>query len=265
MKSNKKENELKCIELVLAGRTVDEFSKSLLNELRSNEICQGERPDFTIGKIGIEHFQIDVISGTKHKKAMSIDRMNQAQMTEKIEYYKDNDEKLLCDIDNGKATSFLNGIINSRLNGISSFNHQEYVRNFRRIYREHYSSVDVYKEKCREIGFLIEIPFIDTIGKHGYIVENKGKKRYQSISSLPISIDIIKEIRLSGKLDFVIICLRPLCTDYKTTKRKAKIYYLDIENIDECIRKQKIIICDRFDFPVKIKNKNPISITASKI
>lgn len=217
------------------------------------EIIEDERPDFIIGSVGIEHFLIDVITND-----CSINRKQSTSIKKKINYYKMYPNKLDEDIASDKATKYIQDIINEQIGGISSFDYKTFADNFQRVFDKHYKNIPTYKTKCNTLGFLIEIPYIKPIGPYGYIITNKGKKRTQVVKTIPITRDMIKCFKYIDNVDFIILCMIPI--NYKNDYSECQIIKIDMDDVEQDIRKQGMIICDEFDFPLKFSNKDVVHL-----
>ena len=251
-----KNTEQNCLDIVKKCSVIGDFAKNV-KQLLMADCSQEERPDFLFdgGSVGVEHFLTDVIFGVKHKNAQSIERKNSSNITKKIEYYNGNPEKLDADIDNGKAPKFIEDIINSEINGVSDFAYIDFLRNFIKVYDEHYKKRDEYRSKCEKLGFLIELPYPHT---KSYIVNKNENISKQSISTLPITTGMLEHIRKNSDLDFVILCIRPIHSSDKMNESKA--VYINPRDVYKSVRKQGITIYINFYYPQKYIKRDVVKL-----
>lgn len=244
MNKQSKSKERLCLDKVIRLKNYNELIGT---------IVETERPDFIIGDTGIEHFMIDVITNKKE----SIHRKQSQEMLGKVKYYQNNEEKLDKDIRNGTLSKYIDETINNRIWGISKFEYSKFISNFKRVYNKHYHNINEYRKHCNKLGFLIEIPYMKDIGQPGYIITNKGKQRFQRLRTIPITRDMIKCFKYIGNVDFIIICMEELAFEENIPNYKHNcIFKIDMKNVEKSIREQSIIICDKFDYPNKFKNKD---------
>lgn len=234
-------------------RCLDIVQKIKHYDILQDTIIETERPDFLIGTVGLEHFLIDVITNDG-----SISRKQYNSINNKIEYYSNNPNVLDEDIRTEKASNYVQDIINEQIVGVSSFDYQVFIENFERVYKKHYNNISVYRGKCEMLGFLIEMSYIQPIGSHGYIIEDNGKKRNQVLKTIPITKDMIKCFKYVQNVDFIIICAVPV--NCKSDYSECQAIMIDMNNIEKSIRQQGMIICDKFDFPLKFKNKDVVKL-----
>lgn len=249
-------DELNCFNLVKDLADYKEFSDEVKHE--PNQV-----PDFIVNdKIGIEHF---LINEFQDKKNASIQRRQKRQIKTKVDYYKENQGQLDLDIENEVANKFIEDIFNEQVRKMSEFNYSKFIKNFKRVYESHLDSMPLYRAKCERIGFLIEIPFLSPMGKHGYIITRKGKKYNQLIKSMPLTSDMIECLKLPNNADFIVFCMKPLnFSGKKKEYKKIKVLYIDTKNIENCIRASNVVICDEFDFSLKFKNKEVLKLHTKK-
>ena len=222
-----------------------------------------ERPDFVFGTVGLEHFLTDELQYKKKKDLHSVTRTHLNSIVNRVQYYKENPEKLDEDIANDSAVQYIENITNEQIYAMSKFKYQEFADNFERVYKQHYDNLFEYRKKCKQVGFLIEIPYIKPLGCHGYIITNNGKKYNQCVKTIPFTRDMIRCLKWNNNADFVIFCMMPVdfhssSEDYKN----CQVIRVDMMNVDKSIRQQGIIICDEFDFPVKFDNKDVVKLNA---
>lgn len=71
------------------------------------------------------------------------------------------------------------------------------------------------------------------------------------------SLSMIKCFKYIGNVDFIIICMEELAFEENIPNYKHNcIFKIDMKNVEKSIREQNIIICDKFDYPNKFKNKD---------
>ena len=248
-----KNDELICLKIAEKAGVLKEYKTTFV---------QNERPDF-IGannKVGIEHFLIDTLEFSK-KKGSIIKKQNR-QIEEKIKYYKENPEELDKDIKNGKAPDFISSIPNERLNKIRDFKCKTFIKNFIRIYSEHYSKIDEYKKESNidKIIFLIEVRYSErNFNKHGFVIERNGEKWNQAVKGIPIPNKIINLFKISNKLDCIILCFIPYEIIIKKHK-KCKVVKIKKENFKNPSALKGIVVCDSFDYSFKFTSDTPIKI-----
>ena len=222
------------------------------------EVIEDERPDFIIDSVGLEHFLIDVITND-----CSINRKQSTSIQKKIDYYKIHPNKLDEDIASDKASKYVQDIINEQIGGISSFNYKVFADNFQRVFDKHYKNIPTYRRKCNTLGFLIEIPYIKPIGSYGYIITDKGKKRNQVVKTIPITKDMIRCFKYTDNVDFIILCIIPV--NFKNDYSECQIIKIDMDDVEQDIRKHGMIICDEFDFSIKFANKDIIHLKTEHV
>lgn len=222
------------------------------------EVIEDERPDFIIDSVGLEHFLIDVITND-----CSINRKQFTSIQKKIDYYKIHPNKLDEDIAFDKASKYVQDIINEQIGGISSFNYKVFADNFQRVFDKHYKNIPIYRRKCNTLGFLIEIPYIKPIGSHGYIITDKGEKRNQVVKTIPITKDMIRCFKYTDNVDFIILCIIPV--NFKSDYSECQIIKIDMDGVEQDIRKHGMIICDEFDFSIKFANKDIIHLKTEHV
>lgn len=238
-----KNAERRCLDIVRCIKKYD---------FLQGNIVEDERPDFLIDSVGLEHFLVDVITNE-----CSVSRKQSTSIQKKIAYYKTNPNKLDEDIVSNKASKYAQGIINEQINGISNFDYKVFVNNFQRIFCKHYKKIKSYRQKCDSLGFLIEIRYVKP-GPHGYMITDKGKKRNQAVKTIPITRDMINCFQYADNVDFIIICAIPI--NFNNDCSKCQIIKIDMNDIEQSIRKQGMIICDEFDFPLKFTNKDVVRL-----
>ena len=237
--NNKSKNtERECLDVVI--RHYPEI-KSL------GEIICTERPDFVIGDTGIEHFMVD--TSTKGKKSITKEQSNVCE--KRIEQYKQNPGKLDEDIENGNASKFVEKEVNRTTKAFMDFSYDKYIKEFRRIFNEHEKNIDIYKEKCSRLGFLVEMIYSPIFSSDGYMITDNGKTRKQLLKTMPITRDMIQIFKQS-KAEFIYLYIKP----YGTNTKKYEVVKLDMSDIESSIRKNRIIICDKFNYA----DKMPINI-----
>lgn len=247
-----KNTEQNCLDIVKKCSAIGDFAKSV-KQLLMADCSQEERPDFLFdgGLVGVEHFLADVIFGVKHKNAQSIERKNKANISKRIEHYKQNPEELKDDILKGNAPKFIEDIINSEIEGISRFAYINFINNFKKVYDEHYANRSVYRSKCEKLGFLIELPYPHSLSSY-YIVSKNNYIRKQSIKTLPLTTDMLDFIQNHADLDFVVLCIRPIHSS--SNKKGCKAIYIDPKNVYKSVKEQDVFVCDSFDYPHKFSN-----------
>ncbi len=253
---SKKELEKQCLAVVRKLKHYPELD---------GEYNDSERPDFIFATVGLEHFLTDILQYKKKKDLHSVTRTHSNSIANKVQYYKDNPEKLDDDIANESAGQYVEKIVNEQIYAMSRFKYQEFADNFRRVYKQHYDNLPVYRNKCKQIGFLIEIPYLKPVGPHGYIVTNNGKIYNQCVKTIPFTRDMIECLKWDNNADFVIFCMMPVNfhnapEDYK----HSQVIRVDMKNIENSIRKQGITICDKFDFSIKFTNKDVVKINTER-
>lgn len=240
------------------SKNVERKCLDIVQHIKHYNILQGnviedERPDFIIETVGIEHFLVDVITNNG-----SINRKQSNSIQDKIVDYKNHPNKFDKDIASNESSNYVQDIINEQIYGISNFNYQVFAENFKRIFDNHYKNIPVYRKKCDKLGFLIEIPYIKPIGAHGYIITDNNKKRNQVLKTIPITKDMIKCFKYIGNVDFIIICAIPI--NFKGDYSQCQVIMIDMNNVEQSIRKQGMIICDEFDFSQKFTNKDVVHL-----
>ena len=269
-----KNTEQDCLNIVMECSTVGNFAKSI-KQLLSDDYIQEERPDFLSGNglVGLEHFLVDVIFGVKHKEAQSIERKNSGNIAKKINFYYENSGELDTDISNGKAQRFVEDIINSEINGVSNFTYISFIKNFRKVFDEHYANRSVYRSKCGKLGFLIELPYPHSL--NNYYIVNKNNRIYrQSLKTLPVTTDMLNYIQNHSDLDFVILCIRPI--HFSDRNSECKSIYINPKDVYKSVKEQGVFsgvlgsflqgvfICDSFDYPHKFSSKNVVKLDVKK-
>lgn len=260
MNLKSKSDERCCLNIVKELKPYPELTGTILEQ---------ERPDFIIrnndiGCTGIEHFLIDVITDPiiiekKNKvsqKNDSIVRKTTTEIEKQVNNYK-NKDNLEEDISNGKAATFVEDIINRTLKGVGQFSYEDFIKNFMRIYNKHYKNVSTYREKCQTLGFLIEIRYFNP-SHNGYLISNKNKTYLQRTKTIPVTRDMITCFHESKNIDFIILCMVPI--NYSENLKDCQVIRIDMDNIENSLRQQHIIICDKFDY-YKFQNLNTIKIT----
>ncbi|WP_102410261.1 hypothetical protein [Beduinella massiliensis] len=251
-----KQQEKKCLELVLHDKPSCQFGKEI-QKLLKGEILERETPDFLINRMGIEHFLADMFFTTKKKNAMSTARKNSSKIIEAVSHYQNNAESLEKDVDNGKATEFIENIVNSQVDGIRNFKYQNFIENYKRQFNNHYENRNEYRKKCDKLGFLIEIPYISPcIGDYTI---TKGKRTYrQKVRTIPLSNNMFEYIWEHHDLDFVIFCIYPININKKTQPKEIAIVYIDPKNKN--LFNQSIVLCDEFDYTIKLNKKLKLNV-----
>lgn len=243
MNDMSKNIERKCLDIVQHIKHYD---------FLQGEVIEDERPDFIIDSVGLEHFLVDVITND-----CSISRKQSTSIQKKIDYYKIYPNKLDDDIASDKASKYIQDIINEQIGGISNFDYKKFADNFQRVFCKHYKNIKPYRQKCDSLGFLIEIRYVKP-GSQGYMITNKGKKRNQAVKTIPITRDMINCFQYADNVDFIIICAIPI--NFNNDYSKCQIIKIDMNDIEQSIRKQGMIICDEFDFPLKFVNKDVVRL-----
>lgn len=245
-----KQKEENCLEIVKQLKRYEEIS--------GNYNPDNERPDFVFENgVGLEHFLIDIL--TQYDGEGSIERITHSKSGKQINHYKDHQDGLDEDVENGKAAQFIENIINSQINSISDFDYDVFIQHFKDVYTNHYNNISIYRTKCSKLGFLIEIPYIQPLGAHGYIITQNGKKRNQSLKTIPITKGMINCFKYDNNVDFIILCIHPVNVGNDFYK-KCQIIKVDMNNVEESIRRQGLIICDEFDYSQKFTNRDVLKL-----
>lgn len=105
---------------------------------------------------------------------------------------------------------------------------------------------------------MIEIPYIEPIIDGSYSICKNKKNQKMRINPMPISQDMIECFKQMKELDFIILCFVPLI--YTGEKSKNKIVKIDMKDIEGSLRKEKIFICDSFNFYYKNTNEKSVVI-----
>lgn len=207
-----------------------------------------ERPDFLIGDVGVEHFLVDVVVQHRDKddSLHSIHRMETGQIERKVDFYKSHPDVLEQDVYNDKAVGLINDWVCNRISGVNEFDYQRFIGNFSRVWDNHYESVLCYREKCKKLGFLIEIRYLENVQE--YVIDG-DKKRRQRVKGIPITRDMIRVFDAAKDVDFVILCMAPFKNDDNDTKfRNCHVIRVDMDDVESSLRKQGVFICNTFDF-----------------
>lgn len=261
----KKEAEIDCLKIVKRCLPIGNYAKTI-NEIFSKNFVETERPDFLFaGEVGLEHFLVDVIykENSKTGKALSIERTNKSNALKKIELYKDK-ELLDNDIENGRVPKFLEDFMNTEIAGVNHFSYQKFFKNFKDIFDNHYARVDEYRSQCKTLGFMIEMPYPIVSGKQRYIIYNNGKCRSQMLNVPPVPKDVINYFRRHKKIDFIVLVFRPIHMSAQKQDKYYRVFYLDINNIDRCLREQHVFLCDKFDYEIKFANDDVIKLNVKE-
>lgn len=248
----KKEMEQRCLSVVKKLKHYPELD---------GEYKDSERPDFIFAMVGLEHFLTDELQYKKKNDLHSVTRTHINLIANRVQHYKENPAELDADIANEFAGQYVENLINEQINAMSEFKYQEFVGNFERVYKQHYDKLFEYHKKCKQVGFLIEIPYIKPFGRHGYIITDNGKKYNKCVKTIPFTRDMIRCLKWNNNADFVIFCIMPVdfhnsSEDYKN----CQVIRVDMTNVEKSIRQQGIIICDEFDFSVKFNNKDVVKL-----
>lgn len=244
MNSISKNAERRCFDIVQHIKHYD---------ILQGDVIECERPDFIIGSVGLEHFLVDVITDN-----CSINRKQSNLIQNKVMYYKEHPDVLDEDVMSDKALSYVQDVINKQICGISTFDYQTFADNFKRVYYKHYKNIHIYRRKCDRLGFLIEIPYIKPIGTESYVIIDNNKKREQRIKTIPITKNMIECFKCADNVDFIIICAIPF--NFGNNYSNCQVIMVGMDDVEQSIRKQNMIICDKFDFPLKFKNKNVVRL-----
>ena len=175
------------------------------------------RPDFLIGDVGVEHFLVDVVvqHRDKNDSLHSIHRMETGQIERRVDFYKSHPDVLEQDVHNSKAVGLIKDWVRNRISAVNEFDYQRFIGYFSRVWDNHYESVLCYREKCKKLGFLIEIRYLENVQE--YVIDDDERCR-QRVKGIPITRDLIR---------------------------------VDMDDAEASLRKQGAFICNTFDFVKK--------------
>lgn len=265
---NKKQSELRCYEMTQAyvETCVSKKVRKYINSVfpicnHENTIINEERPDFVIqgdnAIYAVEHFMVDFcFDGPRNNQSQS-KRANHDIFNIYKNYHDDN-IGTIQDSDIVKATADIEEEINKIMNISCSFDYEQFVESFRRIFKQHYLRVEDYRmnKSCTntpKVGFMIELHcdthFMYAIW-NGSIVSFKGRHR-----SFPLTKEIVDLFRSATNLDFVIV------TQFEegipNEAKDVRLY--EPRNMDRSISEQDITIYDKICYP-DIKKKAKLEV-----
>lgn len=257
----RKSDEKECLDQVLKIRN--------LSILRG-DIIAFERPDFLIGSTGIEHFMIEECQNYEMTKGDisdtpvgSITREQRNQHAKYVQRFKQCPEELQSFIDRGEAKDYLEKAINKSINTISDFKYRDFIENFQRVIDKHIAQVNEYYKKCEELVFLIEIPYNRPLDPHAYIIFDHGKGRNQNVQSIPFTRDMIRILSMAP-VDYIILYMHEVHFA-PNRMNHCQVIFLDMtKNIEKQLRRQHIVICDKFDYALKFSNRDVIQFKTEK-
>lgn len=226
------------------------------------EIVETERPDFIIGSVGLEHFMIEVCQNYEMPKGElsekpigSITREQKAETSKIINRLNGHQDKLQQFIDSGQATKYIEKCLNKTINAVSDFAYDDFIANFYRVFLKHTKHINEYYMQCATLGFLIEMPYIRPYGKHGYVIFDHGKERYQNVRSIPFTRDMIKIIS-KANIEYIILYIRQC---YAQKSKHCQVIFLDMsKDIEKQLRQQHIVICDSFCYALTYANRDVV-------
>lgn len=241
-----KHQEKKTLELVLNDAPSSEFGRKI-HKMISGNIMETERPDFIIGDVGVEHFLVDLLFRHNEKRgAMSIERRSQTKIEKEYSCYGGDPEKIDEGIKSGKIPQAVEGLIKDRLYGVSKFQFDCFLKNFEKVFDNHYKNRNIYREQRETLGFLIEIPYECA----PYVVWQKGSIKKLKINGVPIPKKMMNYIWEHDDLDFIILCARPFGAQNKIKRKDVSIIYIDVKK--KKIYGNPLVFCDKFDYYYKL-------------
>lgn len=253
--------EMDCLKTIMNIPPKGGFANSIYEQIKNGIPFPMERPDFAVLSssriIGIEHFLSDILLGHKDSKPYSIERFSKRQKHYVNERYE-NTEKLMEDIQSGKASEIISELINSEYYCGSFFSYDAFIHNLERVTKNHYQNLKDYKENVKEssidlkMGLLIEIPYPESNNGiyrlRSWYTDEWFKKK---IKTVPITEDMIRIVRSLKELDFVILCLRPYYS--KPDESNTDVFYLNPNDVLNTMDEQDIHIFLEFDYIEKQK------------
>ena len=84
------------------------------------------------------------------------------------------------------------------------------------------------------------------------------------LNVLPVPKDIINYFRWHKKIDFIVLVFRPIHMSTQKQDKYYRVVYIDIHNIDICLKELRVFLCDKFDYEIKFANDDVIKLNVEE-